>query len=220
MTSQVNNIANNYSQNLATYAEINKRLKFQAKDYYERYKELKTQFKKDRLDLKSKNKLLEYETMVNVAENNKIQLVLDGVKNEMSLFKKKVGLKDEAENVDEDVKIMAEILNFAKREVDIHDGLNDTQKASLNEILENFKDEQEEVDGDNKNQIVLSEGEDDADKIVNEIEEVVNDNFRKGKISNIEINQINDYVYEFNKKEANLFMEADVLMSNCYFNIK
>ena len=37
LTSQVKNISETYSQNLQSMTSINKRLKFQAKDYYDRY---------------------------------------------------------------------------------------------------------------------------------------------------------------------------------------
>ena len=45
MVKQINNIGENYDQNLKTLTDINKRIKFQAKDYYDRYYEIKKQFK-------------------------------------------------------------------------------------------------------------------------------------------------------------------------------
>ena len=57
LTSQVKNISETYSQNLQSMTSINKRLKFQAKDYYDRYKELKKTFDKERREFQMKKKV-------------------------------------------------------------------------------------------------------------------------------------------------------------------
>jgi len=80
MTSQINGISENYQQNLLNLSDINKRIKYQAKDYYERYKELKRNFKKERRELKNKNAMLEYETKNNKEENKNIGVILTDVK--------------------------------------------------------------------------------------------------------------------------------------------
>ena len=48
LTTQVKTISETYSQNLQSMASINKRLKFQAKDYYDKYKELKENYEKEK----------------------------------------------------------------------------------------------------------------------------------------------------------------------------
>lgn len=48
LTTQVKTISETYSQNLQSMASINKRLKFQAKDYYDKYKELKNNYEKEK----------------------------------------------------------------------------------------------------------------------------------------------------------------------------
>ena len=50
LTTQVKTISETYSQNLQSMASINKRLKFQAKDYYDKYKELKNNYEKKRTE--------------------------------------------------------------------------------------------------------------------------------------------------------------------------
>jgi hypothetical protein len=87
-------------------------MKFQGKDYYERYKTIKRSFKKERRDLLNKNKMLEYETKLNIDANNRISR--GDVKSELSFFKKKVGLKNDDENKDEDIAMMVDILNSQK----------------------------------------------------------------------------------------------------------
>ncbi len=77
--------------------EINKRIKFEAKDYYNRYKEIKHKFNKDRKDLKSKVLHLEYEQKVNAEENAKNNSLYSEFKNNMGFFKKKMGIKEEME---------------------------------------------------------------------------------------------------------------------------
>lgn len=75
--------------------ELNQRLKFQAQDYYERYKLLKQDFTKERKELRNKKKLLELETKSNQEGTDKILKNYDVVKNEFECFKSKLGIKDE-----------------------------------------------------------------------------------------------------------------------------
>jgi hypothetical protein len=213
ITTQITTICESYSLNLTTIADINKRIKFQAKDYYVRYKELKKNFKKERKELKNKNKMLEFESKHNLDENIKIGLELGDVKNELAFFKNKIGIKDIPQHKDEDILMMVDILNSVKSEIDIYAELADTQKASLNEILEKYKENESENEKNKvNNQIILSEGNGiNDDEIINKIEEIVNDNFSKGKIQNIKIDQVNDDTYKFNGKNAVLFLENDTL---------
>jgi len=110
---------------------------------------------------------------------------------------------------------MVDILNSIKNtEADIYANLNDTQKASLNEILEKYKNSNEEKkNGKNGNQIILSEenANEEDDIIISKIEDVVNENFTKKKIINIKIDQVNDDIFKFNDKNAVLFIENDIL---------
>ena len=92
LTTQVKTISETYSQNLQSMASINKRLKFQAKDYYDKYKELKNNYEKEKKEFLMKNKVLECEDKLNKEENNKISKEIDEVKNEIDIFNNKLGL--------------------------------------------------------------------------------------------------------------------------------
>ena len=210
---QIDNITENYSQNLLTLNDINKRIKFQAKDYYERYKELKKTFKKERRDLRNKNKMLEHEHKVNVEDNSRIAVILEDVRGEVDFFKYKTGIKDSNLPKDDDLVLLVEILDSMKNsDIDITAGLDDTQKASLYEILDKYRGgEQEESYADKNGEI---EGEDkfvNDEIIISKIEDIVNENFGKGKIINIKIDQVSDDTFKFNDKNALLYVEGDVL---------
>ena len=97
MAEQVNVIQHSYSNSLTTLTDINKRLKQQAKNYFERYKELKHQFKKDREDYHMKSQILEHEVKTNLLENIKLQNGFQEVQNEMNFFKDKTGITLESD---------------------------------------------------------------------------------------------------------------------------
>lgn len=215
VTLQINNIAENYSQNLLTLTDINKRIKFQAKDYYERYKEAKRNFKRERRDLKNKNKMLEYETKMNIEENGKIHKNLNDVKNELSFFKNKVGIKDPLLNSDDDLLLMVEILSSVRGEVDITAGLDEDQKASLEEILEKYRQEGPEDELkknlDNNEIEITEENYINDEEIIKKIEDIVNENFYNKKITNVKIDQISEDTFKFNNKNVVLYIENDIL---------
>ncbi|MCQ2819454.1 MAG: RNA polymerase I-specific transcription initiation factor RRN3 family protein, partial [archaeon] len=126
LTSQVKSISETYSQNLQSMSSINKRLKFQAKDYYERYKELKTVFEKERKEFQAKNKLIKFEEKINTEENMKIGKEIADIKNEIDFFQKKLGIPQEKK--DEETEIMVDILKSLKEKgVDIYEGLSKEQ---------------------------------------------------------------------------------------------
>jgi uncharacterized protein YqgV (UPF0045/DUF77 family) len=211
VTNQIHLISENYTQNLLTFSDINKRIKFQAKDYYERYKEAKKKLRRDRRDLKNKNKLVEYENRMNVDENYKIQAQLEEVKNELNFFKNKLGIRDPGINRDEDLLLMVDILNSVKinGDFDITSGLDDTQKASLGEIIEKYS---EQIKSEPRNsQILVEEDEINDEEIIKNIEEIVNENFKNKKIINIKIDQDSEDTFKFNDKAAVVYIENDVL---------
>jgi len=122
----------------------------------------------------------------------------------LAFFKNKVGIKDDLDQKDEDVLLMADILNDVKNtDIDIYAGLNDTQKASLNEILDRYKG------GEGNHELLLEQ--DDGEKIIKKIEEIVNQKFSEKKIINIKIDQVDDETYKFNDKKAHLHFENEVL---------
>lgn len=219
---QIDNITENYSQNLLTLSDINKRIKFQAKDYYERYKEMKKTFKKERRDLRNKNKMLEQEYKVNQDDNKKISSIVEDFKGEVNFFKHKVGISDSDLPKDDDLTLLVEVLDSLKNsDVDITTGLDDTQKASLFEILEKYRGKQEEEEAPLETEKIKENGEMPEEPssenyindevIINKIEDIVNENFGKGKIINIKIDQVSEDTFKFNEKNAQLYIENDIL---------
>jgi hypothetical protein len=67
----INQISINYSSNIQAITEANKKIRGEAKDYYERYKELKRDFKIRRRDLKVKNDDFEEKTKENESKIRK-----------------------------------------------------------------------------------------------------------------------------------------------------
>ncbi len=95
MYNQIDGLATSYSLNVNTVAEINKKIRFQAKNYYERYKEIKALFDKERRELKSKKTLLDYELTLNNEENLRLKTLYNDVKNELLFFRARLGVKIE-----------------------------------------------------------------------------------------------------------------------------
>jgi chromosome segregation ATPase len=93
----IGKVSLNYNNNLSTLAEINKRLKHQAKNYFERYKELKHQFKKDREEYRVKIKMLENDVSGITKENSKLQEQLDDMRLELKFFRSKANVKIEGD---------------------------------------------------------------------------------------------------------------------------
>lgn len=220
LTTQVKTISETYSQNLQSMASINKRLKFQAKDYYDKYKELKNNYEKEKKEFLMKNKVLECEDKLNKEENDKISKEIDNVKNEIDIFNNKLGLIPN--HKDEETEIMLDILRSLKdKNVDIFEGLNKSQIDFLNEMMK-------ESDNDNVNNNNLnsnnnlnnneyqkdneSEDSTEGEKYAKAIEDIANKIYSQNLISEIKIEQIESNIYAFNDKEVTLkFDENDQL---------
>ena len=206
LTSQVKNISETYSQNLQSMTSINKRLKFQAKDYYDRYKELKKTFDKERREFQMKKKVIQCEEKLNQDESDKIGKEIAEVKNELEFFQKKLGMNQDSK--DDETEIMIDILKSLKeKKIDIYERLSKDQAEFINEILNEKK---EDVDASNDS----IEGE----KFAKAIEDIANRIYNQNLIPNIKIEQIETNVYSFNDKEVSLmFDESDRLKRNFYF---
>ena len=204
LTSQVKNISETYSQNLQSMTSINKRLKFQAKDYYDRYKELKKTFDKERREFQMKKKVIQCEEKLNQDESDKIGKEIAEVKNELEFFQKKLGMNQDSK----DTEIMIDILKSLKeKKIDIYERLSKDQAEFINEILNEKKE-----DADASNDSI--EGE----KFAKAIEDIANRIYNQNLIPNIKIEQIETNVYSFNDKEVSLmFDESDRLKRNFYF---
>ena len=206
LTSQVKNISETYSQNLQSMTSINKRLKFQAKDYYDRYKELKKTFDKERREFQMKKKVIQCEEKLNQDESEKIGKEIAEVKNELEFFQKKLGMNQDSK--DDETEIMIDILKSLKeKKIDIYERLSKDQAEFINEILNEKKE-----DADASNDSI--EGE----KFAKAIEDIANRIYNQNLIPNIKIEQIETNVYSFNDKEVSLmFDESDRLKRNFYF---
>ena len=206
LTSQVKNISETYSQNLQSMTSINKRLKFQAKDYYDRYKELKKTFDKERREFQMKKKVIQCEEKLNQDESDKIGKEIAEVKNELEFFQKKLGMNQDSK--DDETEIMIDILKSLKeKKIDIYERLSKDQAEFINEILNKKKE-----DADASNDSI--EGE----KFAKAIEDIANRIYNQNLIPNIKIEQIETNVYSFNDKEVSLmFDESDRLKRNFYF---
>ena len=206
LTSQVKNISETYSQNLQSMTSINKRLKFQAKDYYDRYKELKKTFDKERREFQMKKKVIQCEEKLNQDESDKIGKEIAEVKNELEFFQKKLGMNQDSK--DDETEIMIDILKSLKeKKIDIYERLSKDQAEFINEILNEKKE-----DADASNDSI--EGE----KFAKGIEDIANRIYNQNLIPNIKIEQIETNVYSFNDKEVSLmFDESDRLKRNFYF---
>ena len=204
LTSQVKNISETYSQNLQSMTSINKRLKFQAKDYYDRYKELKKTFDKERREFQMKKKVIQCEEKLNQDESDKIGKEIAEVKNELEFFQKKLGMNQDSK----DTEIMIDILKSLKeKKIDIYERLSKDQAEFINEILNEKKE-----DADESNDSI--EGE----KFAKAIEDIANRIYNQNLIPNIKIEQIETNVYSFNDKEVSLmFDESDRLKRNFFF---
>ena len=204
LTSQVKNISETYSQNLQSMTSINKRLKFQAKDYYDRYKELKKTFDKERREFQMKKKVIQCEEKLNQDESDKRGKEIAEVKNELEFFQKKLGMNQDSK----DTEIMIDILKSLKeKKIDIYERLSKDQAEFINEILNEKKE-----DADASNDSI--EGE----KFAKAIEDIANRIYNQNLIPNIKIEQIETNVYSFNDKEVSLmFDESDRLKRNFFF---
>jgi hypothetical protein len=224
LTTQVKTISETYSQNLQSMASINKRLKFQAKDYYDKYKELKNNYEKEKKEFLMKNKVLECEDKLNKEENNKISKEIDEVKNEIDIFNNKLGLSPNQK--DEETEIMLDILRSLKeKNVDIYEGLNKNQVEFLNEMMkesDNFNNMDMNVNSNNNNNNYNgnemqkdNESNDDSvegEKYAKAIEDIANKIYSQNLIPDIKIEQIENNIYAFNDKEVTLkFDENDQL---------
>ena len=217
LTTQVKTISETYSQNLQSMASINKRLKFQAKDYYDKYKELKNNYEKEKKEFLMKNKVLECEDKLNKEENNKISKEIEEVKNEIDLFNNKLGLSPNQK--DEETEIMLDILRSLKeKNVDIYEGLNKNQIDFLNEMMKesdntnmdmnNMNNNNNDIPKDNESNDDSVEGE----KYAKAIEDIANKIYSQNLIPDIKIEQIENNIYSFNDKEVTLkFDENDQL---------
>ena len=225
LTTQVKTISETYSQNLQSMASINKRLKFQAKEYYDKYKELKENYEKEKKEFLDQRKEAENEDKLNKEENKKISKEIEEVKNEIDIFNNKLGLPPNKK--DEETEIMLDIIRSLKeKNVDIYEGLNKNQVEFLNDMLQESDNNINNINDNNNNNMVNNnyaqndiqkdnESNDDSlegEKYAKAIEDIANKIYSQNLIPDIKIEQIENNIYAFNDKEVTLkFDENDQL---------
>lgn len=197
-SNKINILSQTYFRNLKTLSEINNGLKFQAKDFYEKYKETKKNFTIERRDLKKKMLAVDTQIAANVEENKQIYNNLDDMRNEVHYFKSRIGAEDDNVYREEDFQVMLGIINSVKRQgVDVFEGLDDREIDELKLVLNRYQRELE-----------LSEN--DASK---KLESVINDLYlNKKKIRNIAVSETDDpETFKFDDKTVSIYLEGDVL---------
>lgn len=97
---------------------MNKKIKFQTKNYFEKYKEIKSTFTKERRELRSKNTVLDYEISLNNEENSRLKSLYNDIKNEMLFFRAKLGIK-----IDSDPPKGIYFLKFQMKTLSLFQGL-------------------------------------------------------------------------------------------------
>jgi hypothetical protein len=201
LTKQIETIAEGYISNLEDLNKLNMRIKEMGDVYYEKYKQKKAEFLKEKEELRLKNEEYEKETKENINENMMIKEKYNDFRNEICYYKSVLGLEDsdKKEIFDDDIYSMLEILVSIKGEVDIFQGLTNDQSKTLNEMIDKynqFQNEKEEI----------------SRKIIEKIEIVVNDLYNKDIISYIEIVPNTEYEYVFNEKVVVLKWKNDDLI--------
>lgn len=194
-------LSESYEKTLTAMNISNERMRLQAKDFYEKYKEIKSDVYKERLIFRDKSNVLKNEISENKEKNKKLANEINELKTEIEFFKNKMNIQDENKSTTspqvEDINSMSEILrSIHNKGYDIFSGLTPEQKKQLMALIE--VEEHEGVKAVNgieeindKDDIIL------GNQIVALIEKVVNDLFPKNLIVNVKIDQINAVTYTF-----------------------
>jgi len=69
-------------------------MKEQAKDFYNKYKEIKKVFLRDRKIWHEKNTTLDNDIKVNIEENTKLKSIYQNLLDELGFVRRKLGIKD------------------------------------------------------------------------------------------------------------------------------
>ena len=201
-----NELKNKYNEMLTALNSENEEMRKKAKWYYDNYKEIKKEVFKGRKELQNKQNELQKTIHANSEFNKKVIDNIVRYRNEVNEMKEKLGMNDvdKGNDNDNDMKMMCELLRKAFASgVNVFDGLDEDEKINMKKLL----DVQEE--DDNENEI--------GSKIIALIENDVNELFSQKMITNVNIDQINTYQYNFtNDKGSKLItfkLENDKLYS-------
>lgn len=210
MSDLINQIAINYSSNIQAITEANLKIRNEAKDYYQRYKELKKDFKIRRRDLKMKNADFDEKMKENESENKECGNNLEDLKLELNFFKQLIGIDKE-----NDVIVMANILDSLKGSVDIYENLSQEHVDVVNEALNNYvaKEEVEEKPSEKEEAFAFKDDEDriTEDEMTRLVENEVNMVFGMDLIRVMDIKSVPNNYYYFDDIKVRLGSFKSVL---------
>jgi hypothetical protein len=213
----INQIALNYTSNIQAVTEANKKIRNEAKDYYERYKELKRDFKIRRRDLKLKNADFEEKMKENEEENKDVGKNLEDLKLELNFFKQLIGI-----DKDNDVILMANILDSLRGSCNIYENLTKEQVDIVNEAMQNYvaaKDDSDEKSSDKDEAFTYKKDEDriTEDEMTRLVENEVNMVFGMDLIRVMDIKSVPNNYYYFDDIKVRLGAFNSVLYGTYNF---
>lgn len=213
----INQIALNYTSNIQAITEANKKIRNEAKDYYERYKELKKDFKIRRRDLKLKNADFNEKMKENEEENKEVGKNLEDLKLELNFFKQLIGI-----DKDNDVILMANILDSLKGSCNIYENLTNEQVDIVNEAMQNYvaaKDDSDERSSDKDEVFTYKKDEDriTEDEMTRLVENEVNMVFGMDLIRVMDIKSVPNNYYYFDDIKVRLGAFNSVLYGIIFF---
>lgn len=200
LNAECNEISKEYDKTISNIKAMNLDLKHEAKEIYLKYKEKKIAFRKQRKELNNKNLFLFNEVKVNLDRNKQQKEEMKEIEADINHISESPMLKSGER--DEDTNIMIDILmDFInnKGETEINKGLNSYQKSRLKSILAS----REILDNE-------------SDKYISRIEEIVNKNFQNKMIQKIKIEQINSRKYKFDDLEVSLKFEQNNILTGIF----
>ena len=201
-------IANSYTENLKAIADVSKKIRAQAQEYYEKYKTLNKDFLKKRQGLKSKTDSLNEKNRLNLEDNEKTKGNLEEFDYECKYFKERMNIETTQDK--EDINIMAAILDSLVQDVNIFEGLEEQDALFVSEALNDYLQENK-ISG---NDYELESNE--INLLVEKIKGIVNDLHERRKIALMEIKLSENKIFSFGKKCVCLVLKDDVIYGNNY----
>jgi len=165
---------------------------------------LKKDFTKKRRELKKKNQELEEKNKEFEEENLQVGKNLDDLKLELNFFKQLIGI-----DKDNDVILMANILDSLKNDVNIFEGLTPDQIDLVKEAIKNYVVKEKDEDGNKMNKNENSPFLDDEDRISEDemtrlVENEVNMIYGMDLIRVMDIKSIPNNYYYFDEIKVRL----------------
>lgn len=203
-------IANNYTENLKAIAEVTKKIRMQAQEYFEKYKTLSKDFLNKRRELKSKTDSFNEKNQLNLEENEKTKSNLEEFDFEYKYFKERLNIEISQDK--EDINNIANILDSLVQEVNIFEGLEEEDALLVSEALNDYLQENKvsRPDYDKENQ--------EMNYLVEKIKVIVNDLHEDKKIGLMEMKYSENKIFSFAKKCVYLSLKEDVIYGKQYLS--